>query len=124
MPAGNYSMVVSGAGINSFPVAFHLSSAPSVVSAPPGNSAGSVPLGQIPLPSSITTINPGLPVSGFSQSTGSTMIDVFTPTESSPIAVTNAVDSIFAANDLNWLKSATARPKARFSGASLLDPAV
>ena len=31
MPAGNYSLVVSGAGVDSFPVAFHLSStAPSV----------------------------------------------------------------------------------------------
>ena len=27
MPAGNYSMVVSGAGINSFPVGFHLAAA-------------------------------------------------------------------------------------------------
>jgi hypothetical protein len=122
MPAGNYSMVVSGAGLNSFPVAFHVSSAPSVVLAPPGNSAGSLPLGLVPVPSSITTINPGLPVRGFSQFSGSTTIDVFTPTGLSPIAMTNAVDSIFAANDLGWLKGATARPKARFSGMSLLDP--
>jgi MYXO-CTERM domain-containing protein len=125
MPAGNYSMVVSGAGINSFPVAFHLASPAGVVLAPPpGSSADLLPSGQSLLQSSITTITPSAPAIGSSQSNGLTTIDVFTPTGSSPIAMTDAVDSVFAGNDLAWLKSAAARPKARLSAGSLLDLAM
>ncbi len=139
VPAGNYSLVVSGAGVNSFPVALNVSYTNplvSFISGVPGASVHSVqspgpdglgvPLdlqtsgtnGQItglqPLPPSPTGPSDGelgvLPTA-FTVPIGSASDDLFTPTGYAPVEFANTVDAVFAGEELSWLDDAALRGK-------------
>jgi hypothetical protein len=128
-PAGNYSLIVSGAGINSFPVAIHVSS--PVVSA---ESAATVPAGLTPgsggffrpiNPPTIATtgLAPGLQsllpfAADFSDSNLGALPSLFntpfgmnlddpTATGNAPAGFTDAVDALFAGEELGWINIAT-----------------
>jgi hypothetical protein len=133
MPAGNYSLIVSGAGIDSFPVAIHVSS--PTVSA---ESAATVPAGRTPSYGGFyraqnrpTIVAPGL-ASGsqallpFDDSNlgalptlfGTTPDDLVTATGNAPAGFTDAVDALFAGEELGWINIATFGVNRRLSTAA------
>ena len=139
MPAGNYSLVVSGAGVDSFPVAFHLSStAPSVALSAVGqggrqsfgtdeaSSAGYVAISgnydefsglKVPPPSPAgfgETELGALPAALFGP-IGSVADDLFTPVGSTPVDFANAVDTLLAGGGTAWWNSGSSRTKSGFS---------
>jgi hypothetical protein len=152
MPAGNYSLVVSGAGVDSFPVAFHLAAASLVLASPgTGSPGGIMHVGQTPghegvstppsLQTSVTNgqttglpappplladlsnSNLGVLLTGFSVSIGGTLDELATAMGYTPDAFTNAVDAVFASDDLAWFQNVF-RVRPGSSARTLIGPAL
>jgi hypothetical protein len=141
VPAGRYSLVVSGAGVDSFPVALNVSyAAPlvAVVSGAPGASVHSVlssgsdglgvPLdlqtsgtnGQTtelqslpPLPTGPSDDELGVLPIAFTAPIGSASDDLFTPNGYAPVEFTDAVDAVFAGEESPWPVNAVLRGRER-----------
>jgi len=138
MPAGNYSLLVSGAGINSFPVAFHLpTSVPGVTHTgrmgaigTVGESSGSQGIGNLlhlqtpvasgrtagmqplaPSPADFSDSELGALPTVFSGPIGSTLDNPFTASGSTPASFANGVDALFAGDELAWFTAAVVRVK-------------
>ena len=101
MAAGNYSLVVSGAGISSFPVAFHLASSTPVSLAGTGIHSNVVPLNIKPGAPPVTSV----PIRPHVD--GSLALLLGSGTNAS------AVDSVLALGDLSWVNALNPKPKSK-----------
>jgi hypothetical protein len=121
MPAGNYSVVVSGAGVSSFPVAFHLatSTGPSVIgsgqganilgSPTPGTAGVRTPASPAPRPSVGIQPLTALPVASTVSELG--VLPSFSSASIGGTGSTDAVDAVLASGDLTWLPGSPFRVK-------------
>jgi Galactose oxidase, central domain len=117
MPAGNYSLVVSGAGISSRPRTFHLNGGTDDVvggatslTRPMGLTTGQA-IGSLTPPPSITAFRPSYAAVW----SGSTLGALVAATGSTTIDFANAVDSLLAGEELAGIAGAASRANHRTS---------